>query len=67
MREIGASHGEKTSAQIAINWTICKGTFPIPGAKNLKQTQDNLASTGWRLTEDEIERLDEVSAEVAGK
>jgi len=34
MREIGQSYAGKTPAQVALNWTICKGTVPIPGAKN---------------------------------
>lgn len=25
MRAIGKEHGDKTPAQIAINWTLCKG------------------------------------------
>jgi aryl-alcohol dehydrogenase-like predicted oxidoreductase len=33
MREIGQGHGGKTSAQVALNWTICKGALPIPGAR----------------------------------
>src|SRR5262249_2847675 len=32
--EIGQDHGGKSNAQVALNWTICKGTLPIPGAKN---------------------------------
>lgn len=31
MRDIGSGHGGKTPAQVAINWTICKGVLPIPG------------------------------------
>ncbi len=26
--------------QVAINWTICKGALPIPGAKNAKQARE---------------------------
>ncbi len=32
MRDVGGAHGGKTPAQVAINWTICKGALPIPGA-----------------------------------
>ena len=42
MREIGLDHGGKTPAQVAINWTICKGATPIPGVKNAKQALLNL-------------------------
>ena len=31
MRDVGSAHGGKTCAQVAINWTICKGALPIPG------------------------------------
>ncbi len=33
MGEIGQRHG-KTLAQVALNWVICKGAVPIPGAKS---------------------------------
>ena len=26
--------------QVAINWTICKGALPIPGAKNARQAKE---------------------------
>ncbi len=64
LREIGAAHDGRTPAQVATNWTICKGTLPIPGAKNAKQAASNAQAAGWRLTDDEIARLDEVSADI---
>lgn len=64
LREIGEAHGGKTPAQVATNWTIGKGTLPIPGAKNAKQATSNAQMAGWRLTDDEIARLDEVSADI---
>jgi aryl-alcohol dehydrogenase-like predicted oxidoreductase len=60
LQEIGATH-EKTPAQVALNWTICKGTVSIPGAKNAKQAADNLGAMGWRLTPEEVAALDETS------
>ena len=63
MREIGREHDGKTPAQVALNWLICKGTAPIPGAKNARQAQDNAAALGWRLTAGEVTELDEASAE----
>ena len=60
LQEIGATH-EKTPAQVALNWTICKGTVSIPGAKNAKQAADNLGAMGWRLTPEEVAALDEPS------
>ena len=60
LKEIGADHG-KTPAQVALNWTICKGTVPIPGAKNAKQAAENLGAMGWRLDPEEVTALDEAS------
>lgn len=40
---------DKTPTQIALNWCLCQGTIPIPGAKNLAQAQENLGALGWRL------------------
>ena len=64
MTEIGQDHGGKSNAQVALNWVICKGALPIPGAKNAQQAQENAGSLGWRLTEGEVERLDRVSDEI---
>ncbi len=63
-RDIGREHGNKTPGQIAINWTICKGTLPIPGAKNARQAQENLGALGWRLSESELIALDKISQEI---
>ncbi len=59
LRQIGVAHGDKTPSQVALNWTICKGTLPIPGAKNVRQAQENAGALGWRLTDDEVASLDE--------
>ena len=61
LQEIGLNHGDKTISQVALNWTICKGTLPIPGAKNIKQAESNAGGAGWRLTEEEVARLDEAT------
>jgi diketogulonate reductase-like aldo/keto reductase len=61
MTEIGQDHGGKSNVQVALNWVICKGALPIPGAKNAEQAQQNAGGLGWRLTEEEIARLDETS------
>jgi aryl-alcohol dehydrogenase-like predicted oxidoreductase len=61
LREMGSGHGERSPAQVALNWTMCKGTIPIPGAKNAQQVQQNAGALGWRLTPDEVAELDEAS------
>ncbi len=60
----GEAHGGKTEAQVALNWTICKGAVPIPGAKNVRQVVSNAGALGWRLTDDEVAALDELSLAV---
>ncbi|MBK7448125.1 MAG: aldo/keto reductase [Anaerolineales bacterium] len=60
LQEIAQTHG-KTVSQVALNWTICKGALPIPGAKNARQAEDNAGGASWRMTEDEVARLDEVT------
>jgi aryl-alcohol dehydrogenase-like predicted oxidoreductase len=68
LREIGQAHGDansaKTPSQVSLNWLICKGAVPIPGAKNLRQAEENFGAVGWRLTDEEVARLDEVSDKV---
>lgn len=64
MREIGDTHSGKSPAQVAINWTICKGAIPIPGAKNARQAISNLQALNWRLTDDEVQELEELSQRV---
>ncbi len=62
--EIGQSHNGKTPSQVSLNWLICKGALPIPGAKNVKQAEENAGGAGWRLTEDEVAKLDEATENI---
>ncbi len=64
MIEMGQDLGGKSPAQIALNWVICKGALPIPGAKNAKQAAQNAGALGWRLTEAQVAALDEMSDRV---
>jgi aryl-alcohol dehydrogenase-like predicted oxidoreductase len=64
LQEIGLNHGDKTTSQVALNWLICKGALPIPGAKNAHQAELNAGGAGWRLTEDEVARLDEATDKI---
>jgi aryl-alcohol dehydrogenase-like predicted oxidoreductase len=62
MTDLGQEHGGKSKAQVALNWCICKGTMPIPGAKNAAQAEENAGALGWKLTDEEVEKLDQASA-----
>jgi aryl-alcohol dehydrogenase-like predicted oxidoreductase len=63
MTPIAKAHG-CSAARISLAWLLAKPvvTSVIIGAKRLDQLQDNLAAVDVKLTEDEIKRLDEVSA-----
>jgi aryl-alcohol dehydrogenase-like predicted oxidoreductase len=64
MTEIGQDHGGKYSAQVALNWTIRKGTLPIPGAKNAEQALQNAGALGWELSDEEMAKLDAASDQI---
>ena len=53
-----------SAARISLAWLLTKPvvTSVIIGAKRLDQLEDNIAAVDLRLTEDELKRLDEVSA-----
>jgi aryl-alcohol dehydrogenase-like predicted oxidoreductase len=61
MTEIGTGHGDKAPSQVALNWIICKGALPIPGAKTARQAEQNAGAIGWRLTTEEVKALDNAS------
>lgn len=60
LTEIGADHGGRTPAQVALNWLVAKGTVPIPGAKNADQAEHNAGGVGWALTADQVAALDQL-------
>jgi aryl-alcohol dehydrogenase-like predicted oxidoreductase len=62
--EIGAARGV-SAAQIALAYTLGKPavTSVIVGARTEEQLADNLASAQLALTDNEVSRLDEVSAQ----
>jgi len=65
LRRIGEAHEGKTPPQVALNWLVCKGAVPIPGASQVRHVQANAAALGWRLNEDEVTELDKASSTAA--
>jgi aryl-alcohol dehydrogenase-like predicted oxidoreductase len=63
MRPIAAAHGVSV-ARVALAWTLQRPgvTSVIIGAKSQEQLADNLAAADLTLSEDEMNRLNEVSA-----
>jgi aryl-alcohol dehydrogenase-like predicted oxidoreductase len=60
LRRIGQTY-DKTPSQIALNWLICKGALPIPGATSVRHLQENVGALGWRLDDAEVAVLDQTS------
>ncbi len=53
----------KSIPQIALNWLIQRPTVSsvIMGARNEQQLRDNLGAAGWKLTPEQISKLDAAS------
>jgi aryl-alcohol dehydrogenase-like predicted oxidoreductase len=63
MREIGERYGVKP-AQVALNWLIHfqgETVVTIPGVTKVYQAQESAAAMHFRLSDDELARLDELS------
>jgi aryl-alcohol dehydrogenase-like predicted oxidoreductase len=62
MEELSKKY-EKTYAQIAINWLLRQPavTSPIIGVRTPEQLEDNLGSTGWQLSSDDVLKLSKAS------
>ena len=54
----------RTMSQTAVNWAMRKGAVPIPGARDVRQAQENLGATGWELGEDAVLELDRAALSV---
>ncbi len=63
LREMGEPRG-KTVAQMALAWLLTQPfvTAPIVGANTVAQLDESLGAVGVRLTEDEMQRLDDLTA-----
>lgn len=62
MEEIGRAHGQGIP-QVALAWLLSNPlvTAPIVGANSVKQIQASLAAVGFRLNEEEMAMLNELS------
>ena len=58
-----AQQRSKSMAQVAMNWVISKPevSVAISGSDTIEQIDENLGAVGWRLTDDEMELLDDAS------
>ena len=53
----------KSAAQVAIRWTMQRNqvVIPIVGARTLKQIEDNFGAIDFELSEQHMQKLDEIS------
>jgi len=61
--EVAAETG-KSIPQIALNWLLQRPTVAtiLIGARDEKQLRENLGAIGWRLSQEQMTKLDSVSA-----
>ncbi len=61
LHQIGEKY-ERTPAQVALNWLIAQGNvIPIAGVKTAQQVQQNAGALGWKLSNEEVIQLEQVS------
>jgi diketogulonate reductase-like aldo/keto reductase len=54
-----AAEVDKTMAQVALNWcTARSNVIAIPKSDRIERVTENCQASGWRLTPDQVERLD---------
>jgi aryl-alcohol dehydrogenase-like predicted oxidoreductase len=58
-----AREAEKTVPQVALNWVLQRPSVStvIMGARNEEQLRQNLAAEGWKLSSEQIAKLDKAS------
>ena len=61
MERLAAEKG-CTAAQLALAWVLARGTdiVPIPGTKRRKYLEQNIAATELSLSDEELQRLDDI-------
>ena len=67
LKDISLETGHSV-VQLALNWLISRdNVIPIPGAKNRDQATINLQSNGWRLSQEQIKRIEDKYQEIKDK
>ena len=64
LRDIGEAHDGASPSRVALSWLLHQSgvTSVIVGARKQEQLEDNLGAVDLKLSDDELKRLDEVSA-----
>ncbi len=65
LEQIGNNY-DKTIAQTALNWLLCKPaiTSVIVGASQIQQLKENAGASEWKLIPEDVEYLDNISKQV---
>ncbi len=64
LEAIGRSH-DRTTSQVALNWLLSKEiVIPIPGAKRPGHVESNVGATGWKMSSEELKRLEDAASKV---
>jgi len=62
LAEVAAQAG-KTQSQVALNWcTAHPSVIAIPKSDSIARTEENCGASGWRLTAEQMARLDQAFA-----
>ena len=58
LEEVASAHGA-TPGQVALAWLLARSPamLPIPGTSSVDHLEENVASSGLRLSDEEVERL----------
>jgi len=48
---------------VALDYNLSKGVAPVVGFRSLNQVEQNVQALGWRLSVEEVEKIDAVSLE----
>lgn len=57
LQQVGKKYG-KTAAQVGLNWLIYKqNVIAIPKALDLRHLEENAGAMGWRMSQEDFERL----------
>ena len=62
VESVAKAHNVSMSA-VALNYNLSKGILPLAGIRKLEQAEQNMQALGWRLSNEEIQKIDSVSLE----
>lgn len=64
LAELATAH-KTTMAAVAINWALCKHVVPLIGVTTEKTAREAVAACSWRLSAEEVARLDAQALDVS--